>query len=104
MSDYTVEPVLIATNAADIYIGDTVRFSAFYIANYGKSSEFQGVEGEVMKIVTRTVNVEGIEKGDRPMYASRYGKLPTYEVIGLYVKFTDRAGLYLGSPFGFEKV
>lgn len=103
MSDYSKEDVAIVDSSASFAVGDKVKLSAFYLTNYGGVAHLQDKAGTVRQITKRTVNADALEKTDKAMYAAKYGVLPVYEVLGLFVEYEEHQGLMMGSPFGFDK-
>lgn len=103
MSDYSKENVEVLNSIDEYTVGEKVKLSKFYTTNYCGVSHLENQEYEIVKITVRNIPLESIEKSDRPMYASKYGQLDRYNLIGIYAKIPNSQVLYLGSQFGFVK-
>ena len=96
--------VIVDKVAENVVVGDKVKVNAFYLANYCGMDHRIDKPAEVVRIETRTVKLEEIEKGDRAMYVSMYGKKRTYDLVSYWIQYPDDTKTYMVSPFGYDKV
>ncbi|HAM49781.1 MAG TPA: hypothetical protein DCP92_03470 [Nitrospiraceae bacterium] len=88
------------------HLGDKVKLSDFYLANYCGVDNLKERAGEVVGIEVRYVPAETLmeQKEAYQRFFSRYGKLDRYESITLLVKYPDINMVYIMSQFGVEPV
>lgn len=88
-------------------VGDKVKFSEYYIANYVNGNAWKDRIGKVVKIVSRTISKKELYEGGKDavrLFLEKYGMREKYDVVGLYVKYEDDNAVYVASPFGYDKV
>jgi hypothetical protein len=82
-------------------VGDKCRINSFYLQNYSGMDAYTNVDAEVTKVMVRKIR---FDKGkEDSMFLLKYGKRDEYDLIGLLVKYPDHNGIYLVSPFGYDK-
>lgn len=83
---YSKEPIDVITSVThdgiNFSIGDKVKITDHYLANYCGAAPWKNLEAELVKITLR--------KGSP-------------NIVGFYVKFPSDTKLYLVSPLGFSK-
>ena len=85
-------------------VGDRVKFSEFYFANYPKIKELGLSDGVVSRLKTYIVPHLSLDKEGKRMYIERYGEKDSYECSEILVKFRERPDLFMCSQFGLVKV
>lgn len=104
-TNYGKEPVIIVEKTkVGILVGDKVKITPFYLTNYCGMGPYTNQEAEVVKIESRQVSINTIEKGDRAMYQAVYGDQNRYNIICLWIRYPNDNAQYMVSPFGYEKV
>jgi hypothetical protein len=105
-TDYAKEEAVIVEKAGTKEetwaVGDKCRINSFYLQNYSGMNDLAEVDAVVQKVMVRQVR---FEKGkEDPMFVNKYGKRDVYDLICLWVKYPDLNGVFLVSPFGYDKV
>ena len=88
------------------HLGDKVKLSDFYLANYCGVDNIKDKVGEIIGIEVRYVPAEILmeSKEAYQRFFTRYGKLDRYESITLKVKYHDNNCVYIMSQFGVDPV
>jgi hypothetical protein len=90
---------------ADFNVGDKVKLLPFYLDRYVDMNRYADKEAEVMKIRQRNIAYKDllVESGDRQRFVEKYGKLDTYPLIEMWVKYPDDNAVFVVSTFGYGK-
>jgi hypothetical protein len=90
----------------DIVVGDKVKISQWYLANYPEMEKRTEQLAEVVEICPqRSVNIDSLDArdGTRAMYLSKYGKLSVFPIYSFFIRYEGDTSLFLVSPFGYDK-
>lgn len=101
---YAKEATVSIKDHTGLSVGSRVLFSDFYKTNYCGLTAFTDKLGEVVEIKKRTVSAEHLKEDKEcyRMFVSRYGVLPSYDIVALHIKFEGSEIVYLASVFGVK--
>lgn len=102
MNSYATEAGKPVKAALNFNLGDKVKVSSLYLSHYPGISDIKDKEAEIIRITKRTIKASELSKEERHLYTEAYGILTEYNVIGLYIKYSNNK-VFLVSPFGVEK-
>lgn len=88
-------------------IGDSVKITEFYISNYISGKDLRDKIAKVVKVSIRKVSAESIKDQNQAihkMFVDRYGVMPIYDIVNLWIQYPDNKAKFLVSPFGYNKV
>ena len=102
---HSKNPAIIVNKVAEnVVVGDKVKVNEFYLANYCGMDCRVDIPATVIRIDTRKVKIDEIEKADRAMYVSMYGKKSSYDMVSYMIMYPNNTKVYMVSPFGYDKV